>query len=381
VLTARRTLIIGSCFVVVAIAAACGGGGPTSPSGIGATTIAGTVNLNGGNASAATAGTASVYRGAPSSANAASDLTVTVVGTNLSATVESSGYFRLAGVPSGAVSLQFRGGVVNATVQLSNVGRESLIEISVQVTGSSVAIVDEVRSNSKVSLCHRADSGSYHMIDVSQSAEPAHRAHGDGKVGDPVPGQPLKVFDQSCRAVGPEVQIVKSTNGQDANEAPGPTIVVGSPVTWTYVVTNTGAVSLTNVAVRDDRNVTVTCPGTTVAVGQSMTCTGSGVATAGQYRNVGTVTASSSAGPVTDTDASHYFGQVPVVPTVPPVPGADTNPGSRVQLCHRTGNGRYQLMEVSISAESAHRGHGDGKIGEAVPGMPGKVFGAGCSVN
>jgi hypothetical protein len=366
--------------VVVAIAAACGGGGPTSPSGIGATTIAGTVNLNGGNASAATAGTASVYRGAPSSANAATGLTVTVVGTNLSATVESSGYFQLAGVPSGTVSLQFRGGAVNATVELSNVGRESLIEIQVQVTGTSVAIVDEVRSNSKVSLCHRADSGSYHMIDVSQSAEPAHRAHGDGKVGDPVPGQPLKVFDQSCRAVGPEVQIVKSTNGQDANEAPGPTIAVGSPVTWTYVVTNTGAVSLTSVSVHDDRNVTVTCPGTTVAVGQSMTCTGTGVATAGQYRNVGTVTATSSAGRVTDTDASHYFGQVPVVPTVPTVPGADT-PGSKVQLCHRTGNGRYQLMEVSTSAESAHRGHGDGKIGEAVPGMPGKLFGAGCSVN
>jgi hypothetical protein len=382
VLTARRTLIIGSCFVVVAIAAACGGGGPTSPSGIGGATIAGTVNLNGGAASAATAGTASVYRGAiESSANAATSLMVTVVGTNLSATVESSGYFHLAGVPSGTVSLQFRGGVVNATVELSNVRRESLIEIRVQVTGTSVAIVDEVRSNSKVSLCHRADSGSYQMIDVSQSAEPAHRAHGDGKVGDPVPGQPLKVFDQSCRAVGPEVQIVKSTNGQDANEAPGPTIVVGSPITWTYVVTNTGAVPLTSVSVLDDRNVTVTCPGTSVAVGQSMTCTGSGVATAGQYRNVGTVTASSSAGRVTDTDASHYFGQALVVPTVPTVPGADIDTGSKVQLCHRTGNGRYQLMEVSISAESAHRAHGDGKIGEAVPGMPGKLFGAGCSVN
>ena len=376
-LTARRTLIIGSCLVVLAIAAACGDGGPTSPSGIEATTIAGTVNVNGGGT--ASAATASGYRGTTaSSANAATGLTVTVVGTNLSATVESSGYFQLAGVPSGTVSLQFRGGVVNATVELSNVGRESLIEIRVQVTGTSVVIVDEVRSNSKVSLCHRADSGSYHTIDVSQNAEPAHRAHGDGKVGDPVPGQPLKVFDQSCRAVGPEVQIVKSTNGQDANEAPGPTIVVGSPVTWTYVVTNAGAVSLANVSVTDDRNVTVTCPGTTVGVGQAMTCTGTGVATVGQYRNVGTVTATSSAGRVTDTDASHYFGQVPAVPAVP---GADTDNGSKVQLCHRTGNGRYQLIEVSISAEPAHRAHGDGKIAEAVPGMPGKVFGAGCSVN
>jgi uncharacterized repeat protein (TIGR01451 family) len=330
-------------------------------------------------------GRADVNRGASAlaatAATAASGLTVTVEGTNLSAPVESSGYFQLAGVPSGTVSLQFRNAVVNATVKLSNVGQESLIEISVQVTGTSAVVVDEVRSNSKLSLCHRADSGSYHMIDVSQSAEPAHRAHGDGKVGDPVPNQALKVFDQSCRAVGPEVQIVTSTNGQDANEAPGPTVAVGSAVTWTYVVTNTGSVSLTNVIVRDDRNVTVTCPATTVAVGQSMTCTGSGVATAGQYRNVGSVTASSSAGQVTDTDASHYFGQATTTPTVPTAPGGDSGSGAKVQLCHRTGNGRYQPIEVSVSAEAGHRGHGDGKIGEAVPGMSGKVFGAGCSVN
>jgi uncharacterized repeat protein (TIGR01451 family) len=320
--------------------------------------------------------TVNLHRGfGAAAATAPTGLTVTVVGTDLSAAVESSGYFQLAGVPSGTVSLQFRGGAVNATVQLSNVGQESLIEISVQVTGASAVIVDEVRSNSKVSLCHRADSGSYHKIDVSTSAEPAHRAHGDGKVGDPVPGQPMKVFDQNCRAAGPEVQIVKSTNGQDANEAPGPTIVVGSAVTWTYVVTNPGTMPLTNVVVRDDRNVSVSCPATTVAVGQSMTCTGTGVAVAGQYRNVGTVTASSETGSVTDSDPSHYFGQAPV--TTPP-PATD---GPRVQLCHRTGNGRYQLLEVSISAEPAHRAHGDGKIGEAVPALPGKVFGAGCSVN
>src|SRR5688572_13740046 len=204
VLTARRSLTIGSCLVILAIAAACGGG-PTSPSGIGATTIAGTVNLTtGGTASAASV---KLSRGlAASAATAASGLTVTVVGTNLSATVDSSGYFQLAGVPSGTVSLQFRGAVVNATVALSNVGQESLIEITVQVTDTSAVIVDEVRSDSKVSLCHRADLGSFHKIDVSQSAEPAHRAHGDGKVGDAVPGQALKVFDQNCRAVGPEVR-------------------------------------------------------------------------------------------------------------------------------------------------------------------------------
>lgn len=363
-LTAPRSLILGSCLVVLAIAPSCGGG-PTSPSGIDGTTVAGIVNET------------SAARLSPSAATAG--LTVTVAGTNLSATVESSGYFQLNGVPPGTVSLQFRGGNVNATVELRNVGDDALIEIQVQLRGSSATIVDELRSENKVSLCHSTGNGSYHMIDVSNSSERAHRAHGDGKVGDPVPGQPMKVFDRSCRVVGPEVQIVKSTNGQDANEAPGPTIAVGSPVTWTYVVTNSGSMALTSVAVRDDKGVTVTCPATTLAVGASMTCRGSGVAVAGQYRNVGTVTASSESGRVTDTDASHYFGQATTTTTPPTTP--PTTDGPRVQLCHRTGNGRYQPIEVSREAEASHRAHGDGKIGEAVPDMPGKMFGPGCSVN
>ncbi len=48
------------------------------------------------------------------------------------------------------------------------------------------------------------------------------------------------------------INVVKSTNGQDANTAPGPTLAVGSTATFTYVVTNTGNVPLGTVVVRDD---------------------------------------------------------------------------------------------------------------------------------
>jgi uncharacterized repeat protein (TIGR01451 family) len=222
-----------------------------------------------------------------------------------------------------------------------------------------------------VTLCLRTGNGSYHSIDVSVSAEPAHRAHGDGKAGEAVPGETGRTFDESCRLVGPGVSLQKTTNGDDANDAPGPTIPVGNTVTWRYIVTNTGTINLTNVVVRDDRNVSVSCPSTSVAVGQSMTCTGSGVATAGQYRNVGLVTAGSTAGSVNASDPSHYFGLAPTT----------DDDGPKVQICHRTGNGSYHLIDISINAEPAHRAHGDGKIGEAVPGRAGSVFGAGCSVN
>ena len=51
----------------------------------------------------------------------------------------------------------------------------------------------------------------------------------------------------------PAVTLVKTVNGADANlPADRPTIEVGDPVTFTYVVTNTGNWALTAIAVTDD---------------------------------------------------------------------------------------------------------------------------------
>lgn len=55
---------------------------------------------------------------------------------------------------------------------------------------------------SKVTLCHRRDNGTFGKISVSQSAVPAHRAHGDGAPGDVVPGAPGNVFTASCSVQG-----------------------------------------------------------------------------------------------------------------------------------------------------------------------------------
>ncbi|MCB0069663.1 MAG: PEP-CTERM sorting domain-containing protein, partial [Caldilineaceae bacterium] len=106
------------------------------------------------------------------------------------------------------------------------------------------------------------------------------------------------------------IDIIKYTNGEDANTPTGPEIQVGNPVAWTYLVTNNGNVALSEVAVTDDRGVAVTCPKTTLAVGENMTCTANGTATEGQYANIGTVTGRSPTGQqVTDNDPSHYIGR------------------------------------------------------------------------
>jgi hypothetical protein len=49
-----------------------------------------------------------------------------------------------------------------------------------------------------VKLCHRTGNGSYRLIEVGASAEPAHRAHGDAKIGEAVPNQSGKVFGGGC---------------------------------------------------------------------------------------------------------------------------------------------------------------------------------------
>ncbi len=111
----------------------------------------------------------------------------------------------------------------------------------------------------------------------------------------------------------PAIDIIKYTNGEDANDPTGPFIPVGGAVDWTYAVTNIGNVDLVNVTVTDDQDVEVNCPKTALAVGESMTCTASGVAVAGQYANTGTVTGAYDGSTVTDSDPSHYFGSAPAI--------------------------------------------------------------------
>ncbi len=128
----------------------------------------------------------------------------------------------------------------------------------------------------------------------------------------------------------PGIDIEKLTEGEDADDPPGPIIVVGGgecltgdcppppvEVTWTYVVTNTGEEPLTGVTVVDDQGVEVVCPTDSLEVGESMTCTATGIAQLGQYANVGTASGTAPDGRVvSDSDPSHYLGVAE-----PPPPG------------------------------------------------------------
>jgi hypothetical protein len=143
-------------------------------------------------------------------------------------------------------------------------------------------------------------------LNVTQNFENVATVTGETETG-------VQVTDSDPSTVviaEPGIDIEKATNGIDADVAPGPGIPFGGSVQWTYVVTNTGDVTLSNITVTDDILGAISCPTTTLGVGESMTCTASGTAAAGQYANIGTVTGRPPVGQdVTDSDPSHYFGE------------------------------------------------------------------------
>ena len=142
-----RTFFIRFMIVASAMtAAACGGKGtsPTSPSNTGGTTP--------GTSSAATATITGSVQGAASSLTAfnggaaITGVTVTVVGTSISANADAAGRFTLTNVPVGDVQLLVTGGGANSMVQVGAVLASQTIDLVVTVSGSTASIDSQVKS-------------------------------------------------------------------------------------------------------------------------------------------------------------------------------------------------------------------------------------------
>lgn len=109
----------------------------------------------------------------------------------------------------------------------------------------------------------------------------------------------------------PDIEIEKRVNGDDADRPPGVQVAVGTPLHWTFLVTNTGSADLTQPLVTDSQGIEVLCPPREgpLAPRESMVCTAESVALACQHGNVGEVTASTPDGDlVSDSDPAYYFG-------------------------------------------------------------------------
>ena len=146
------------------------------------------------------------------------------------------------------------------------------------------------------------------------------------------PAEPNKVgIEIEIPDISPLIELVKSTNGDDANLPTGPLIAENGTVTWTYLITNAGNTRLANITLVDDIIGPITCdegPIPTLEIGDDFLCTTTGIATIGQYANIGTVEGTpvdddddpiidpdtgDPVPPVTDEDPSHYFGYNPAL--------------------------------------------------------------------
>ncbi len=142
-------------------------------------------------------------------------------------------------------------------------------------------------------------------------------------------------------AEAPAINVVKRVNGNDANTAEtGPTLAVGGTATFSYTVTNTGNVALSNVTVVDD-NGTPGNPGDNFSptfsggdansnnqldLTETWTYSATRTVVANQYTNIATASGKSPANvTVTDTDPANYFGSAPALNIETSVSGQDAD--------------------------------------------------------
>ncbi|WP_316528850.1 DUF7507 domain-containing protein [Kitasatospora brasiliensis] len=108
----------------------------------------------------------------------------------------------------------------------------------------------------------------------------------------------------------PELNLVKQVH----QPLPG-VITVGTPIPYDFVVTNSGNVPITNLAVNDPKVGPVSCPVSTLAPGETVTCTATYLVTAadaaaGAIDNTAVATGTTDSGPVTSPPSSEH---VPVI--------------------------------------------------------------------
>ncbi|MEG3919857.1 hypothetical protein QUA07_12035 [Microcoleus sp. T3_A4] len=177
------------------------------------------------------------------------------------------------------------------------------------VVGSIASL--PVGSNQTLQKASTAITGAYANIGT------ASNTYTDGSGNS----TPLSATDPSNYfGANPALTINKLTNGFD-----GKAILAGQPITWTYEVTNTGNVNLTNVEVKDDNGTPLNTSddfvvGTiaSLASGQSTTVQKTSTAVAGPYANIGTASNTYTDGVgnhtnVSATDPSNYFGARPSI--------------------------------------------------------------------
>ncbi len=262
---------------------------------------------------------------------------------------------------------------------------------TVSCTSNSVAVAGQYRNDSDVVGTPVADATT-----ADPNAPTPLQDENGNTLTDVTDADPSHYYAQPQ----PSIDIEKDTNGNQADVlADQDTLAIGSPVTWTFDVVNDGNVDLADVLVTDTVTVDngtiadpdgvvcdwanssdATTPARNLSVGETVTCTSSSIAEAGQYRNDSNVTGTpvadaTTADPdapvalqdidgndladVTDDDPSHYYGDaIPQIDIEKDTNGfqADTGTGPLVFLGDTvtwtfvvTNTGTATLSDVTVT--------------------------------
>jgi uncharacterized repeat protein (TIGR01451 family) len=211
-----------------------------------------------------------------------------------------------AGTPTGASA----GSTIAYTFVVQNTGNVTLHAVG--VTDAKVGAV----TCPAVSLAPGASITCEATYVLTQAdVDSGHVANTATASGTPPTGGPTTGTDTTDTpiAAGPALTLVKSAGTPSGNTA-------GSRIAYSFVVTNTGNVTLTSVGVSDAKVGAVSCPATTLAPGGSTTCSAIYTLTqadvdAGQVQNTATASGTPPTGnPVTGTDT--VTTPIPAAPKV-----------------------------------------------------------------
>ena len=120
----------------------------------------------------------------------------------------------------------------------------------------------------------------------------------------------------------PDIDIEKLTNGVDADAASDAVVIApGDPITWEYIITNTGTEDLVDIVVFDDQLGSIPLIQNTLNPGESVIAIALGIAldlNGDIYVNLATATGVGTEGDnpatVSDEDPSHYRNPTSTIP-------------------------------------------------------------------
>ncbi|MFT3970801.1 MAG: LPXTG cell wall anchor domain-containing protein [Micropruina sp.] len=250
-----------------------------------------------------------------------------------------------AGLPTGATA----GSTIDYTFVLTNTGSAPLTAVSVSdpKVGTVSCPADTLDAGATMTC-----TATYTLTQADVDA--GHVANVATATGTPPVGDPLTPTDSTDTPIasGPGMTLVKTAGTPSGNNA-------GDTIEYSFVLANTGNVTLTEVGVSDPKVGAVDCPVDTLAPSETTTCTATYVLTqadvdAGEVVNTATGTGTPPDGgdPVTPTDT--------VTTPIPSDPGlsldkqagvpSGNNAGDTVEYSFVLMNtGNVTLTAVSVS--------------------------------